>query len=109
MRWRCSPKSKARDGRVFDVLLSAFKGADEEELPLYAGYLASYGDERALPVLLAEIEREEIGVRRLPGAEIRDRGAGGEYEKERDFSSDEAYKKIMAATAGADIFGRAKK
>lgn len=102
-------KVKARDGRVFDVLLSAFKGADEEELPLYAGYLASYGDERALPVLLAEIEREEIGFVAFQELKYAIEALGGEYEKERDFSSDEAYKKIMAATAGADIFVRAKK
>ena len=50
-------KVKKRDERVYAVLLSAFRAADEEELPLYAGYLASYGDERALPVLLSEIER----------------------------------------------------
>ncbi len=102
-------KVSARDGRVFDALLSAFRGADEEELPLYAGYLASYGDERALPALLAEIEREDVGFVAFQELKYAIEALGGEYEKERDFSSDEAYKTIMAATAGADIFGRAKR
>ena len=102
-------KVKKRDERVYAVLLSAFRAADEEELPLYAGYLASYGDERALPVLLSEIEREDIGFVAFQELKYAIEALGGEYEKERDFSADEAYKKIMAATAGADIFGRAKK
>lgn len=102
-------KVKKCDERVYAVLLSAFRAADEEELPLYAGYLASYGDERALPVLLSEIEREDIGFVAFQELKYAIEALGGEYEKERDFSADEAYKKIMAATAGADIFGRAKK
>lgn len=100
---------KARDERVYAALLAAFRAADEEELPLYAGYLASYGDERALPALLSEIEREDIGFVAFQELKYAIEALGGEYEKERDFSADEAYKKIMAATAGADIFGRAKK
>ena len=96
---------KARDERVYGTLLSAFRGAGEEELPLYAGYLAAYGDERALPALLAEIEREDIGFVAFQELKYAIEALGGEYEKERDFSSDAEYKKIMAATAGADIFG----
>ncbi len=102
-------KTKGRDDRVYGALLSAFRGAEEEELPLYAGYLASYGDERALPVLLAAIEREDIGFVAFQELKYAIEALGGEYEKERDFSSDAAYKKIMAATAGADIFGKAKR
>ena len=60
-------------------------------------------------MLLSEIEREDIGFVAFQELKYAIEALGGEYEKERDFSADEAYKKIMAATAGADIFGRAKK
>lgn len=70
---------------------------------------ASYGDERALPVLLLRDRAEDIGFVAFQELKYAIEALGGEYEKERDFSADEAYKKIMAATAGADIFGRAKK
>ena len=101
-------KVQKRDDRVYNALLNAFKGADDADAPLYAGYLASYGDERALPSLLAAIEREVIGFVLFQELKFAIEALGGEYEKERDFSNDPAYKKIMAAGGGTDIFGGKK-
>lgn len=102
-------KTTKRDARAFNALSEAFAESDDEDKPLYAGYLASFGDDRALPALLAEIEREDIGFVLFQELKFAIEALGGEYEKERDFSSDPAYKKIMAAGGGSDIFGMAHK
>lgn len=60
-------------------------------------------------MLLREIEREDIGFVAFQELKFAIEALGGEYEKQRDFSQDEAYKKIMAASAGSDIFGMKKK
>ena len=101
-------KVKRRDERVYKALLDAFLGADDADAPLYAGYLASYGDERALPSLLSAIEREDIGYVLFQELKFAIEALGGEYDKERDFSNDPAFKKIMAAGGGTDIFGAKK-
>ena len=98
-------KVKKRDDRFYNALLQAFLQADEADAPLYAGYLASYGDERALPALLSEIERQDIGYILFQELKFAIEALGGEYGKERDFSDDPAYKKIMEAGGGTDIFG----
>ncbi len=98
-------RTSKKDARAYQALLSAFQKASEEEKPLYAGYLATFGDERALPCLMREIEREDIGFVLYQELKFTIESLGGEYEKERDFSADPAYKKIMAAGGGADIFG----
>lgn len=64
--------------------------------------------ERALPSLLAAIEREDVGFVLFQELKFAIEALGGEYEKERDFSNDPAYKKIMAAGGGTDIFGGKK-
>ena len=102
-------KTTKRDARAFNALSEAFAESGDEDKPLYAGYLASFGDDRALPALLAEIEREDIGFVLFQELKFAIEALGGEYEKERDFSSDPAYKKIMAAGGGSDIFGMAHK
>lgn len=102
-------KTTKRDARAFNALSEAFAESDDEDKPLYAGYLASFGDDRALPALLAEIERTDIGFVLFQELKLAIEALGGEYEKERDFSSDPAYKKIMAAGGGSDIFGMAHK
>ena len=101
--------TKKRDERVYRALLDAFLTAGEEDMPLYAGYLAAYGDGRAIPELLRAIEREDIGFVAFQELKFAIEALGGEYEKQRDFSQDEQYKKIMAASAGSDIFGMKKK
>lgn len=102
-------KTTKRDARAFNALSEAFAESDDEDKPLYAGYLASFGDDRALPALLDEIERTDIGFVLFQELKFAIEALGGEYEKERDFSSDPAYKKIMAAGGGSDIFGMAHK
>ena len=96
-------KLKTKDDRAYRALLDAFMSADEADLPLYSGYLASYGDERALPVLLNAIEREEMDYVLFQELKFAIEALGGEYSKERDFSHDEGYRKIAAAQA-LDIF-----
>ena len=98
-------KCKERDDRVYEALLTAFRTADDEDVPLYAGYLASYGDDRALPVLLEHIRRSDIDFVTFQELKFAIEALGGEYTEQRDFSEDESYKKIMEAGAGTDIFG----
>ena len=76
---------------MYKALLDAFLGADDADAPLYAGYLASYGDERALPSLLSAIEREDIGYVLFQELKFAIEALGGEYDKERDFSNDPAF------------------
>lgn len=97
-------RCKQKDDRVFETLLSAFRTGEEEEVPLYAGYLAAYGDERALPALQEHIAREDIDFVTFQELKFAIEALGGEYTAQRDFSEDESYKKIMAAGAGTDIF-----
>ena len=99
---------RQKDDRAFDALLAAFCGAEGDELPLYAGYLAAYGDDRALPHLLAKIE-EDVGYVAFQELKFAIESLGGEYDKPRDFSADPAYKRVMAAGAGTDIFGGRRK
>lgn len=101
-------RCKQKDDRVFETLLSAFRTGEEEEAPLYAGYLAAYGDERALPALQEHIAREDIDFVTFQELKFAIEALGGEYTAQRDFSEDESYKKIMAAGAGTDIFGSKK-
>lgn len=96
-----------RDDRAYRALLSAFNEAEGDELSLYAGYLAAYGDDRALPVLLAKIE-EDVGYIAFRELKFAIESLGGEYEKPRDFSGDPVYRRVMAAGAGTDIFGGRK-
>lgn len=97
--------TKKRDERVFDALKKAFLAADADEMPLFAGYLASYGDDRALPYLLEEIDREETGFVAYEELRCAIEALGGRYEKQRDFSGDAAYQKIMEASRETNIFG----
>ena len=101
-------RTQKRDDRVYQALLGAFRNGEEEEVPLYAGYLTAYGDERALPELLKKIDEPEIGFVTFQELKFAIEALGGEYTKERDFSQDESYKKIMEAGAGTDIFGSKK-
>ena len=101
-------RCKQKDDRVFEALLSAFRTGEEEEVPLYAGYLAAYGDERALPALQEHIAREDIDFVTFQELKFAIEALGGEYTAQRDFSEDKSYKKIMAAGAGTDIFGSKK-
>ncbi len=97
-------RCKERDERVLDALLTAFRMEEGQDVPLYAGYLAAYGDERALPALLDRIDREDIDFVTFQELKFAIEALGGEYDKARDFSEDEAYKKVKAAGLDTDIF-----
>ena len=86
--------SKAgKDDKVFDILIEQF-AIHQDEIPLYAGYLARYGDERALPFLLTAIENEKLSYSDFNELKFAIESLGGEYDKERDFTKDKVYKKI---------------
>ncbi|MBO5067632.1 MAG: hypothetical protein J6C62_04450 [Clostridia bacterium] len=82
-----------KDDRVFDILVAEF-AKHPNEIPLYAGYLAKYGDERALPFLMAEIEREKISYADFEELRFAIEALGGTYDKVRDFKQDKTFKKI---------------
>ena len=81
------------DERIYKILIDEFlKNLDN--IPLYSSYLSIYGDERALPFLYTEIERDGINYVDFQELKFAIEALGGEYEKERDFSGDILYKKI---------------
>lgn len=87
-------RCKERDDRVFDILLTAFR-TSPDELPMHASYLASYGDDRALPVLLDFIDRDETNYLEYQELKYAIEALGGEYTRIRDFSNDPYYLEIM--------------
>ena len=96
-------KVQGRDERVFEILLNEFRGG--EDVPMCAGYLASYGDERALPYLMDKIDEEGISYIEFQELKYAIEALGGEYTKQRDFSGDEYYELIRShSVSSADIF-----
>ena len=87
-------RCKQRDDRVYDLLLTAFRTGDE--VPMHASYLAAYGDERALPVLMEYIDRDDINFIEFREVKYAIEALGGEYTKPRDFSHDPYYQEILA-------------
>lgn len=87
-------RCKQRDERVYELLLTAFRTGDE--IPMHASYLAAYGDERALPVLLEYIDRDDINFLEFREVKYAIEALGGEYTKPRDFSHDPYYQEILA-------------
>lgn len=83
-----------RDERVYTILLTAFRTSPDER-SLYASYLASYGDERALPVLLEAIDGEDINFIEYRELKFAIESLGGEYTRIRDFSDDPYFLEIM--------------
>ena len=85
-------RCKQRDDRVFEILLREFRTGDE--VPMHASYLAAYGDERALPVLLDYIDRDDINYLEYQELKYAIEALGGEYTRPRDFSEDSYYQEI---------------
>lgn len=83
-------RSKARDEEIYQILLKEFL-ADEDKISLRAGYLAAYGDDRALPYLLNKIEDMSIGFVTFQELKYAIEALGGEYNEPRDFSADKDY------------------
>ncbi len=87
-------RTKERDDEVFETLLKAFR--EGEDLPMHASYLASYGDNRALPVLLERIDADDINYLEFRELKYAIEALGGEYTRERDFSNDPYYQEILS-------------
>lgn len=87
----------SKDDRIFDILIEQFV-KHPKEISLYCSYIARYGDERALPFLLAKIEEEGINYSDFEELRFTIEALGGEYDKERDFSKDAVKKKITGAS-----------
>ncbi len=85
-----------KDDRVYNILIEEFV-KNSDNIPLYAGYLASYGDERALPFLEATIEGDKINYADFEELRYAIEALGGEYKGKKDFSQDATYKKIKGA------------
>ncbi len=83
----------SKDDKTFDILTLQF-AKRRDRTPLYAGYLARFGDERALPFLMQAIEEEKISYADFEELRFAIESLGGVYDKIRDFSSDKSYKKI---------------
>ena len=66
-----------------------------------AGYLAAYGDERALPDLLRKIEDRSIGFVEFQELKYAIEALGGEYNEPRDFSADKDYIAVETVSAKA--------
>ena len=97
-------RSVIRDDRVFETLIKEFRG-DFENIPVHVSYLAAYGDERALPYLLDRIDDEGISFLEYRELKFAIEALGGEYEKERDFSSDPYYQMLDGHSAEtSDLF-----
>lgn len=88
---------KRRDEEVFRILLDEFL-AGGTQLPMHAAYLASYGDERALPYLLKKIEDRKIGFVEFQELKYAIEALGGEYNEPRDFSEDRDFRMIEEAS-----------
>ena len=84
-----------KEERIFDALLSAFNSG--ENVPMHASYLAAYGDERALPILLERIEDTNIGFVEFQELKYAIEALGGEYKKQRDFTADKDFLAVEAA------------
>ena len=94
-----------QDDAIFDILIKEFR-SDPEKVPMHASYLASYGDERALPYLMDKIDEEGISYIEYQELKYAIESLGGSYDKERDFSNDEYYQAIKAHSANdTDLFG----
>ncbi len=86
---------KEKDERVYDRLLAAFLSG--ENVAVHAGFLAAYGEERALPTLLKKIEDRTIGFVEFQELKYAIEALGGEYIEPRDFSDDKDYIAVEAA------------
>lgn len=97
-------RSVIRNEKIFDILIKEFR-SDVENIPIHASYLAAYGDERALPYLLDKIDEDGISFIEYQELKFAIEALGGEYEKERDFSSDPYYQLIKGQSPEtADLF-----
>ena len=86
---------KTKADEVFEILLKEFRSY--ESVARRADYLASYGDERALPYLMQRIEDRSIGFVEFQELTYAIEALGGDYNEPRDFSEDKDYIAIEAS------------
>ncbi len=84
-----------QDEEIYTILVNEFR-QNLDDIPMYASFLAEYGDERALPILMNEIERNDINYVEFQELLYGIEKLGGEYKKARDFSNDPFYKAITS-------------
>ena len=94
---------KEKDDTVYDLLLKAFMAAEDAQSALCAGYLAAYGDERALPYLLRRIEDRSIWFVEFQELKYAIEALGGVYNEPRDFTADKDYIAIEAASSKTEV------
>ena len=85
-------KVTEKSDEVFDKLVLEFV-KHKKEIPLYASYLAKYGDARAIPYLKTAIEGK-VNYMEFEELKFAIEVLGSEYLEKRDFTSDALYKKI---------------
>lgn len=83
---------KEKEDAVFDALIAEFV-KNKENIPLYASFLARYGDERAIPFLAATADGD-VNYADFEELRFAIEALGGEYKGKKDFSADKIYKKI---------------
>ncbi len=86
-------RTTVKNDGIFNALLTAFR-TDGDNVPMHAGYLAAYGDDRALKYLLDKIDEEGISFIEYQELKFAIEALGGDYAKERDFSDDPYYRII---------------
>jgi len=81
------------DDRIFDLLIERFVHSDDRRA-LFASYLAKFGDERALTVLMEAAQDDAVNY--LDYVEIVNAidALGGERPSERDFTGDPYYESL---------------
>lgn len=83
---------KIKSDDVFDKLVYEFV-KNKNKIPLYANFLAKYGDERAIPFLKTAIEGK-VNYQEFEELKFAIEVLGGEYTEKRDFTQDAIYKKV---------------
>ncbi len=97
-------RCKDKDERIYEILMQEY-AAHADNIPLFAGYFAAYGDTRALPLLLDLIDRTDINYIDFQELKYAVEALGGEYTKPRDFSDDPYYKEMQEASkVPTDLF-----
>lgn len=81
-----------KDDRIFNILIEGFK-KEHKKTALYCGYLARYGDERALPYLKERV-KEKNDYADFEELRFAIESFGETVEEVPDFSSDKTYEKI---------------
>ncbi len=90
----CEILSNAKnDDRALSILIKEFL-SHPKNVPLYTSFLTKYGDEKALPVLMETIVKDDISFADFEELRFAIESLGGEYNEKRDFTKDELYKKI---------------